>query len=254
MVDSANSQQETLMKDWITYLVALALGLTATAFAHSEEQTPQHAKVVLLTVAFDNETGEVVKFFVNGFPNVIACQGATSGLAALAQDQLPPSAHIGMSMCVGDSKVYHPGDDTTLPDVVGPGHNSDQKPETLTPGEDAPKAPAPPSVVPPTITNMSFMHVENDPNPPSTLPQKDQDAFTPIVIATIIQNHHPIKLLGVDKDGAMQSRDVSKMFDEAIQEMLKTAPPGHVIPIYVPDRCKEPAYLRPNGPGGQGST
>lgn len=95
------------MKNWITYLVALALGISLSAGAHAEDKAdPLHTRVMLLTAAFDDSNGEVVKWFVNGFPDKDSCTEATIALAATASQQIGEHAHIGMSLCFGDATVY----------------------------------------------------------------------------------------------------------------------------------------------------
>jgi hypothetical protein len=83
----------------IALIAALAYGSIAAA-------DPEHVRVMLLTVVFDNATGEVVTYYLNGFPDKEACTAKTIAIAATAEDRAGPGKHVGMSLCFGDATVY----------------------------------------------------------------------------------------------------------------------------------------------------
>lgn len=87
-------------------LVGLVLSFAAF-YAQPALGDPLHTRVVLLTVAFDNKTGEVVRYWINGFADKDSCVGGALGIAAIASQQLDATAHVGQSLCFGDVTVYN---------------------------------------------------------------------------------------------------------------------------------------------------
>lgn len=90
-----------MKKSLLSGLVVGVLAATA-GVAHAD---PEHVKAVLLTVIFDNATGDVVQYFQNGFPTGDACTAAMAGIAAEATKKAGSDAHVGMSLCMSDSTV-----------------------------------------------------------------------------------------------------------------------------------------------------
>ena len=119
--------------------LGVLVGTLMSVAALMARADPPGVRALLLTVAFDNTTGEVTKFYVNGFPDVETCTNKSMAIAAVAEERAGAGTHVGMSLCFSDATVYGGKSKPHL--MIPPG-------EKLVPKipDDAPKGP---------ITNMS---------------------------------------------------------------------------------------------------
>jgi hypothetical protein len=84
----------------------IALIVASLIYSIPASADPEHVRVMLLTVVFDNATGEVVTYYINGFDDKEACTAKSMAITATAEDRAGPGKHVGMSLCFGDATVY----------------------------------------------------------------------------------------------------------------------------------------------------